>query len=56
MENVIKDIEIKVVTTERRRNYLVSKANYHTKNFFIGHPIAIEMKKEFLIKKRRYLT
>ena len=33
MENVRKHRNIKLVTTERRRNYLVSEPNYHTKNF-----------------------
>ena len=30
MENVGKHRNIKLVTTERRRNYLVSEPNYHT--------------------------
>ena len=30
IENVRKDGDIKLVATERRRNYLVSKSNYHT--------------------------
>ena len=30
MENVRKHRNIKLVTTERRINYLVSEANYHT--------------------------
>ena len=34
MENVRKHRYIKLVTTERRRNYLVSEPNYHTTNFF----------------------
>ena len=33
MENVRKNRDIKLVTTERRRNYLVSEPNYHTTNF-----------------------
>ena len=33
-ENVRKNRDIKLVTTERRRNYLVSKPNYHTIKFF----------------------
>ena len=35
MGNVRKHRNIKLVTTERRRNYLVSESNYHTTNFFI---------------------
>ena len=34
MENVRKDRDIKLFTTERRRNYLVSEPNYHTSKFF----------------------
>ena len=34
MENVRKHTYIKPVTTERRRNYLVSEPNYHTIKFF----------------------
>ena len=36
---------IKLVTTERRRNYLVSEANYHTTKFFSENLLAIEIKK-----------
>ena len=34
MENMRKDRDIKLVTTEARKNYLVSKRNYHTNFFF----------------------
>ena len=34
MENMRKDRDIKLVTTEARKNYLVSKPNYHTNFFF----------------------
>ena len=50
MENVRKHRDIKLVTTERRRNYLVSEPNYHTTKFFTESFSAIEMK-----KKQRYL-
>ena len=44
--------DIKLVTTERRRNYLVSEPNYHTTNFFTENILAIEMKKtEILMNK-----
>ena len=49
MENVRKYGDTKLVTTERRRNYLVSKLNYHTKNFFTENPLEIEMKKTQLL-------
>ena len=46
MENVRKHRDIKFVTTETRRNYLVSEPNYHTTNFFTEHLFPIEMKKK----------
>ena len=49
MENVRKHKDIKLVTTEKRRNYLVSEPNYHTSKFFTENLLAIER------KKRRYL-
>ena len=49
MENVRKHRDIKLVTTERRRNYLVSEPSYHTTNFSTENLLAIE------IKKQRYL-
>ena len=35
MENVRKDRDIKLITTERRRNCLVIEPNYHTTKFHI---------------------
>ena len=40
MENVRKHRDIKFVTTEKRRNYLVSEPNYHTTKFFTENVIA----------------
>ena len=45
MENGRKHRDIKLVTTERRRNYLVSEPNYHTIKFYTQNLIAIEMRK-----------
>ena len=45
LENVRKHGYIKLVTTERRRNYLLSESNYHTTKFFTENLLAIEMKK-----------
>ena len=42
--------DIKLVTTEKRRNYLVSEPNYHTRKFFIEHLLALEMKKILMNK------
>ena len=56
MENVRKHRDIKLVTTERRRNYLVSEPNYHTTKFFTENLLAIEMKKmQILMNKKVYL-
>ena len=35
MENVRKYRDIKLITTETRRNYLVLEPKYHTTNFFL---------------------
>ena len=45
MEN-LKNIDMKLVTTKRRRNYLVSEPNYHATKFFTEYLIAIEMRKK----------
>ena len=56
MENLRKHRDIKLVTTERRRNYLVSEPNYNTTKFFTEHLLAIEIKKtEILMNKPVYL-
>ena len=44
MEIVRKNRDIKLVTTERRRNYLVSESNYHNTKFFTENLLTIEMK------------
>ena len=46
MENAKKYRDIKLVTTERRRKYVVSEPNYHTTKFFTENLLAIEMKKK----------
>ena len=45
MAHVKKHRDIKLVTTERRRNYLVSEPNYCNAKFFTEHLLAIEMEK-----------
>ena len=52
MKNVRKHRDIKLVATERRRNYLVSKTNYHTTKFFTENLLAIEMKKTEIIMNK----
>ena len=56
MENVGKHKDIKLVTTERRRNYLVSEPNYHTTKFFTEYLLSREMKKrQIFMNKPVYL-
>ena len=57
MENVRKHRDIKLVTTERRRNYLVSEPNYQTVKFFPEYLLVREMKKktQILMNKPVYL-
>ena len=43
MKNVRKQRDIKLVTTDKRRNYLTSEPNYHTTNCFSENLVAIEM-------------
>ena len=49
-ENVRKLRDIKLVTTEVRRSYVVSEPNYHTTKSFSENVLAIEMR-----KKHKYL-
>ena len=46
MENVRKHRDIKLVTTDGKRNKLVSEPNYHTTKNFSENLLAIEMKKK----------
>ena len=43
MENVRKHRDIKLVTTEKRRNYLVSEQNYRKTKLFSENLLAIEI-------------
>ena len=43
MENLKKNRDIKLVTTERRRNYLVSEPNYYARTFFTETLLVIEI-------------
>ena len=57
MENMRKSRNIKLATTERRRNYLISEPNYHTKKFFTEDLLATEMRKtQILMNKPVYLS
>ena len=45
MENVRNHRDIKLVTTDKKRNKLVSELNYHTTKLFSENLLATEMKK-----------
>ena len=56
MENMRKHRNIKLVPTEKKRNYLVSELHYHTTKFFTENLLAIEMiKTQILMNKAVYL-
>ena len=56
MENVREHRDIKLVTTEMGRNYLMSEPSYHTTQFFIENLLATEMRKtQILMNKTVYL-
>ena len=52
IENVRKHRDIKLVTTETRRNYLVSEPNFHTTKFFTEIVLAMQMKKAKILKNK----
>ena len=57
IENMRKHRDIKLATTERRRNHVVSEPNYHTTKNFTEHLLAIETKKsQILMKKHVYIA
>ena len=45
MKKVRKIRDVKLATTERRRNYLFLQPNYYSTKFFTENLLAIEMKK-----------
>ena len=56
IDNVRKHRDIKLLASQRRRNYLVSEPNYYTTKFFIKNMLAIEMgKTQIIIDKPVYL-
>ena len=56
IENIRQHREIKLVATEKRRNYLVSEPNYHTETFFTEDLLAIETRKtQILLNKPVYI-
>ena len=52
MENLRKHRDTKLVTTEKRSNYLVSEPNYFTTKFFKEYLLAIEMKKSETLRNK----
>ena len=54
MKNVRKYSNVKLVTTERRRNYLVSEPNYHAAKFFTENLLAIGMRKTQILMNKTF--
>ena len=46
MENIRNHRDIKFITNDAKRNYLMSEPNYHATNFFSENLLPIEMKKK----------
>ena len=46
MKNVRKHRDIKLVTTEKRREYLALESNHHTKKCFTEHLSPLEIRKQ----------
>ena len=46
MKNIRKHRDIKLVTTDKKRNKLASEPNYHTARWFSENLLPIEMKKQ----------
>ena len=56
VENVRKHRDITRLTTERRKNYLVSEPSNHTTRFFTENLLAIQIRKtEIIMNKFVYL-
>ena len=55
MKNVRKHRDIKLVTTDKKRNQLVSEPNYHTTKYFSENLMAIEMKKKTKVKMNKLI-
>ena len=55
IENVGKHRDIKLVTTDRKRKYLVSELNYHTTKFFTENLLAIEMRENQVLMNRLFI-
>ena len=57
MENVRKHRDIKLVTTDKKRNKFVSEPNYHTMNYISEDLSIIEMKRmKVKMNKPMYLV
>ena len=50
VENVTRHWDSKLVTAERRSNYLVSDQNFYTTKFFTENVLSIEMKKTEILE------
>ena len=53
MENVRNHRDLKLITTNKRKNQLVLEPNYHTTKCFSENLLAIEMKKKIILKMNK---
>ena len=56
MENIRKHGHLKLLTTEKRRNYLVSEPNYQSTNFFTEPFLTIEMNKTQIFMNKKNIN
>ena len=54
MENVRKYRNIKLVTSDRKRNYLLPEPNYHTTEFFTENLLAINVALHLKLKESNF--
>ena len=55
IENVGKHRDIKLVTTHRKRKYLVSELSHHTTKFFTENLLAKEMRENQVLMNRLFI-
>ena len=54
MGNLRKIWGIKLITTEKRRNHLVSEPNYHAAKFFLKNLLVTEIKKTLIFMNKSF--
>ena len=52
MEDIRKHEDIKLVTTEGKRNYLLTEKNYHTTKTFFEKSLVLKIKRLLILMKK----